>query len=512
MLVRPLSLVLVAGLLAPEARAQLLELDAVGGSTPGLLHIDTFPGLFPGELVMVIPSTTTGPIPLWIIDPLDVRELSVGIDLLGLAWIGVTGLDGHFRVDLPLPALPALQDAALFYQALTISGTPTFVGRISNPNATRLADAGAFRNRFVQSGTPRVFATAVARPDRSYMLVGGAQGQLLAQVATDTTEIYDVLNDAFVPGPMLTAPRSMHTMTELNDGRWLITGGVNASNDPQPSCEVYDPNLDLFYPVATMNVPRMGHTATLLQNGKVLVTGGLQALTVTPTQLSAIHDATNTAELYDPALDTWTALPNMSTPRAAHMAVLRPDGKVLLAGGISWDSVIIIGWLPAMRSSCELFNPATNTFGSAPAMATPRSLIEPVALGNDRWLFAGGITALTLTNPGTPTANAEIYDAVAGTWTAVNPLAHARGYHKSWPLGGGQFLITGGADGTVLAPNPLSSTEIFSTATNAFTPGPSLTAARAAPAMLRTPQGQVLLGGGSTTGGGVTTSTEWYFF
>lgn len=511
MLARTLSLLLATTMLAPSGRGQNLELDAVGGATPGSLVFDTFPGLFPGELVMILPATSLGPIPLWIIDPNDTRELSVGLDLLGLAFLGVTGLDGHFAVNLSLPASPSLQDAALFAQAVTFQGTPTFIGRISNANAVRFANAGTFHTRFVSTATPRVFATAVAKQDRSYMVIGGAQGQLLAQVATDTTEIYDVLNDAFVAGPNLNAPRSMHTMTKLGDGRWLITGGVDAGNDPQASCEIYDPTFDIFYPVASMNVPRMGHTATLLQSGKVLVTGGLQALTVTPTQLSAIHDATNAAEIYDPLLGTWTALPNMSTPRAGHIAVLRPDGKVLLAGGISWDSVPILGWLPAMRSSCELFNPATNTFASAPSMATPRSLIDAVDLGNNRWLFAGGITALTLTNPGTPTAAAEIYDAVANTWTTVGSLAHARGYHKSWALGGGHFLVTGGADGTVLAPNPLSTTEVFSTATNTFTAGPALNAARAAPAMLATPQGQVLLSGGSTTGGSVTISTEWYY-
>jgi hypothetical protein len=343
------------------------------------------------------------------------------------------------------------------------------------------------------------------------MVVGGAQGQLLAQIATNTTEVYDPRTDTISAGPTLSAPRSMHTATPLPNGKWLLAGGVNSNNDPQASCEVYDPILDVFTPVASMTTPRMGHTATLLPNGKVFVSGGLEAMTVVPTQLSAIHDATVKAELYDPVADTWVATPNMGTPRAGHVAILRPDGKVLLAGGISWDSVIIIGWLPAVRRSCELYDPVTNSFSAAPQMATARSMIDPIALGNDRWLLAGGITTLTLTNPGTPTATAEIYDAVANTWTTVGSMATARGNHKDWALGGGTFLLSGGADGSVLAPNALSSTEIFSTASNMFAPGPPLNYARAAAAVTVTPQGQLFLAGGSTTGGGATGSTEWYY-
>jgi hypothetical protein len=310
----------------------------------------------------------------------------------------------------------------------------------------------------------------------------------------------------------MTVPRSLHTMTQLPNGNWLLTGGVGTNNDPQAACEVYEPALDTFTATAPMGTPRMGQTATLLPNGKVLVTGGLQALTVTPTQLSAVHDAVATTEIYDPVANTWTPGPSMSTPRAGHIAVLRPDGKVLLAGGISWDPVIIIGWLPAVRRTCELYDPVANTITPAPQMGTARSMIDAVPLGNDRWLFAGGISSLTLTNLGTPTNTAEIYDAVANTWTPVGAMATARGNHKAWALGGGQFLVAGGADGTILTPQPLMTTERFSTATNTFTPGPAMNYPRAGAAAFPTPQGQVQLFGGATTGGQILTTTEWYYF
>lgn len=494
--------------------AQDLQLDVRGGSMPGTIAIDSYPAAVPLELMIVLFSTFSGPTPCQLFDPNDPRSLSVGLELLDLSYVNFADFDDHLRVSIPLGSAPALQDRALFLQSVTLNFAPTLLGRISNGNVVRLGNAGSFRDRFVSFQNDRAFATVLPRADRTWLLVGGARGGLLSQVATDTTAIYDPIADAFTAGPTLSAPRSLHTATQLPNGTWLIAGGVNGTNDPQATCEVYDPVTDTWTPVATMNSARTGHTATLLANGKVLVTGGIQAMPVTPTQLQPIREIVNTTELYDPVANTWTPGPLLSTPRAGHVAITRPDGRVLLAGGISWDTNIILGWLPAVRRSCDLYNPVTNTIGTAPQMATARSLIDPIDLGNDKWLVAGGINGITIIpfNPGNPTNTAEVYDAVANTWTTVGAMATARGNHKGWALGNGQFLLAGGANGSILSPTPLSTTEIFSTVTNTFSPGPAMTSARAGAAAYATPQGQIMLFGGATSGGLIANTTEWYYF
>lgn len=497
--------------------AQDLNLTVVGGSLPGVTTFDAS-GLYLFELVVIIPSSTPGPTPCWLFDPNDSRTLTIGFDLFDLMAVGFGGFDGHFAASYAVPANPSFIDQAAWAQAMTFAWAPTLFDRISNPTAVHFGPAGSFRNRSVSFSSPRAFATALARPDESWMLVGGANGQLLAQTATATTEIYNPVTDSFSPGPTMTAPRSMHTMTLLADGRWLLAGGVDAANDPQPGCEVYDPATDTFTPVAPMNSPRMGHTATLLPDGRVFVTGGLEAMTVTPLQAYAIRDATPTTEIYDPVADTWTPTPNMSKPRAAHASILRPDGKVLLCGGISWDPGGILGFTPTVRNTCDLYDPVANTMVPGPAMAVARSLTDALDLGNGKWLLAGGINNIVVTlipfniSLGSPIASAEVYDALANTWTTVGSMATARGYQRAWPLGGGQFLLAGGAGGTLLAPTPIGTTEVFTLATGQFSPGPSLTSPRAAAAMLRTPHGQVQLFGGSTAGASISNTTEWYFF
>ena len=52
----------------------------------------------------------------------------------------------------------------------------------------------------------RAFATTLELPGRKTMVAGGARGQLLAQVATLTTEVYSPLTDTFTYGPPMVAP------------------------------------------------------------------------------------------------------------------------------------------------------------------------------------------------------------------------------------------------------------------------------------------------------------------
>ncbi|MFT4515728.1 MAG: hypothetical protein ACI89X_000427 [Planctomycetota bacterium] len=505
---------LLFGSLLATVSAQSLQLDVIGGSLPGDITMTVAPALNPFELMMIVPSTTAGPTPIGLFDPNDPRSLSIGLDLLGFAWPVAADLNLVATQQVSLTASPVLIGQALFFQAVTFQWQPTILDRISNGSVVRFGSEGEFEDRNVFMFEQRAFATALQRPDGSALVVGGARGQLLAQLATDTTEVYDPITDSFSYGPLMTTPRSMHTMTELQNGTFLLTGGVDGANNPQSTCEVYDPVANTFTLVASMNSPRMGQTATLLADGRVFITGGLDALTVTPTQLSAIHDAVDTTEIYDPVLNTWTNGPAMSDPRAAHMALHRPDGKILLCGGISWDTNFLFGWVPTVRSSCDLYDPANNTMNSGPSMSTSRALTDAVEMAPGQWLVAGGMNGLSIIpyNPGNPTATAEIYNSSTNTWTTVGSLASPRANLLGWAIGNGQFLLAGGGAGSILSPTPLSATEIFDTATNTFSPGPTMNSGRAGAGMMRTPQGQVFLFGGAATSSMITTTTEWYFF
>ena len=67
-----------------------------------------------------------------------------------------------------------------------------------------------------------------------------------------------------------------------------------------------------------MVTARKFHTATLLPTGKVLVAGGYNAQVVYGYSLSS-------AELYDPATETWTVSGSLGEGRRHHTATLLPS-------------------------------------------------------------------------------------------------------------------------------------------------------------------------------------------
>jgi len=73
--------------------------------------------------------------------------------------------------------------------------------------------------------------------------------------------------------------------------------------------------------------------AATLADGRVLVAGGERDTCGVDGLCGETYVAIEAASLYDPATDTWTALPPMPEPRAGGAAVTLTDGSVLIVGG-----------------------------------------------------------------------------------------------------------------------------------------------------------------------------------
>ena len=138
--------------------------------------------------------------------------------------------------------------------------------------------------------------------------------------------VFGSLNATAATAPIVLSPeRANQAASLMNDGRVLITGGVNETATLD-SALLYDPNGPnprKLKVTGTMTSARSNHTSTTLTDGKVLVTGG---------ELSN-GQLLKSSELYDPATGLFTAITKaMSIPRSKHTATLLPDGRVLLVG------------------------------------------------------------------------------------------------------------------------------------------------------------------------------------
>lgn len=114
-------------------------------------------------------------------------------------------------------------------------------------------------------------AAARLRDGRVVVLGGQTYYQGSTRLAPDA-EVYNPAANSWTARTAST--RFEHTLTALDDGRALASGGVGDWNQPLAQTEVFDPNLDAFRPGPLLVVARYGHTATALPGGRVLVAGG----------------------------------------------------------------------------------------------------------------------------------------------------------------------------------------------------------------------------------------------
>jgi len=270
----------------------------------------------------------------------------------------------------------------------------------------------------------------------------------------------DVCTDAhWVFTGSLNVPRYRHTATLLQDGRVLVVGGVGSAYTFLGSAELYDPVSGTWSLTGSMHLPRVDHTATLLSDGRVLVAGGETSGN------PPYFGQTGTAEIYDPATGMWSLTGSMNIIRSVDAAVRLQDGRVLVAGGFSVAGVAPSDYTDN-RQSAELYDPVTGTWTVADPRVYKRYWYTMTLLQDGRVLAARGTNNGDLEDT---LSSAEIYDPVAGEWSAVEDSCCGSVAHTATLLPDGTVLVAGGNTGGIGGDGVLASTELFDPATETWT-------------------------------------------
>ncbi|MGC5567824.1 Kelch repeat-containing protein [Streptomyces sp. FR-108] len=282
----------------------------------------------------------------------------------------------------------------------------------------------------------------VVLPGGKVLVAGGADGSSAPQA---TAALYDPAAGTWAATGGLHTARRLHTLTLLDDGKVLATGGINSPGQFPPglaSAEVYDPATGAWAVTGSLHTGRWGHSAVLLPDRRVLVAGGLTS------RSGQSLRSLRSAEILDPATGTWTEVAAMTDARGGHSAIVLAGGRVLVVGG----SVPTSRDGSAALAFCEVYDPAAGATGAwtpTGSLLVPRKGHQATLLSDGSVLATGG-DAPGGQEDGTfdpfSRATAERYSPAAGTWSAVADMPAGRTFHRAVPRESGTALVIGGTD------------------------------------------------------------------
>lgn len=248
-----------------------------------------------------------------------------------------------------------------------------------------------------------------------------------------TSEIYDPTTDTWsAAATMAAGARYKHSSILLDTGQVFICCGRTSSTSGAYSttCTTYNTGTSLFIAAAAPPAPvaREDHVAVKLGDGKVFIAGGRNESTVL-----------DTAYIYDPIGDAWTAAATMPAAVAYGRGVVLSDGRVLVVGG-SAD-------LASPSSTVYAYDPTVDAWSTLAPMTKARCHHSVLTLLSGMVLVTGGQSTVgSVSSSGF--SDLELYDPTTDTWTTqyLGHMSMGRSFHVSVQLPDDSVLIAGGGD------------------------------------------------------------------
>jgi N-acetylneuraminic acid mutarotase len=227
---------------------------------------------------------------------------------------------------------------------------------------------------------------------------------------------FNPATDSWKPLAPLPGKRGAAIAAEVGGKIYVIGGATTMEGDKAPfftafgpskvlsTNDVYDPATNKWESRNPMSVPR-NHAFSGVVNGKIYVIGGR-------TGHGFILSATNTdvVEAYDPASNTWS-MPKERMPTARSGGASGTDGRRIYVAGGEVTTTELVGAFRAV----EAYDPATNSWMAMPSMPMPRHGVAGAVINNRFHLVSGMIQsagAMSFLDPtlSTHTAMHDIFE------------------------------------------------------------------------------------------------------
>ena len=281
----------------------------------------------------------------------------------------------------------------------------------------------------------------------------------------------------FTKGADMKSRRERFTTVTLSDGRLFAVGGraiglQAQSGNYNETAELFDPVKSEWVFTSDMSEQRRSPGLFELPDGRVMVAGGM----------SGQRDPLASTEIWDPATGEWAPGPTMNRAHDLMGAVTLPDGRLMMIGGASKDED---GLQVSLTAESEIFDPETNTWSETAPMLERRVNQTATLLADGRVLVVGGGKV-----DGPYIKTAEIYDPATDAWTATPEMSRGRAFHSTTLLADGRVLVVGGR-------GKVRQAEIYDPATDAWGPAGETMDARSEHSAVLLADGTVLVTGGT---------------
>jgi len=258
----------------------------------------------------------------------------------------------------------------------------------------------------------RVGHTATLMQDGTILVAGGETGSGV----THTAELIDISAGSCILVQDMFFGRSGHSAVKLQSGDVLVTGGTDWISGSFSQAEIYRRTTHEFEPAGSMNQARLFLTLSMLEDGRVLAAGG---------------DSQITSEIYNPQSNSWGDIAPMIDKRYCAAAAELEDGRIIMSGGLTDGSVL---------SSSEIYDPSVNSWSAGPMMSSPRARFGLTVVDGE--VFAVGSWSTLGAE-----SSCDSYNPETNKWTQEDQMAKARGMHGQVLLTNGSIMVMGGWDG-----------------------------------------------------------------
>jgi len=304
------------------------------------------------------------------------------------------------------------------------SGSHTLAARAVDSTGLTTASA-PFTVTVDNSGNPAVigsWSSVVNIPAVAVNLVLLKNNNVLFYQDGASPTVWDYVNGTFTGVPT-TANLFCSGHALLPDGRVLAVGGWGGgSSDGIANAEIFDPANNSWTAVPSMSYRRWYPTATTLSDGRIMVTAGWQ---------TGAHANAGIPEIYDSSTNTWTKLTSANNPFETYPFLYQlSDGRVIHVGNSEYATVTDI--LNLTTQTWSVVDPNI-VDGASCAMYLPGKIMK-----------AGTATDSQGVGPSANTTYVLDTTIATPVWQQTPSMAYSRSFLNLPVLPDGTVLAIGG--------------------------------------------------------------------